>query len=97
MHLDFLLTDAMSISLSCDKRNTRFVLRFRASDWNLNVISGILQNSQHISKVQVPGADSYRQAVLQGLLHAATPKKPPGPAATAGTRSGNETDAIRLV
>ena len=30
MHLEFLLKDAMSISLSCDKRNTRFVLRCRA-------------------------------------------------------------------
>ena len=77
MHLEFLLKDAMSISLSCDKRNTRFVLRFRASDRHVNVISGILAISQNISTVQVPGADSYRQALLQGLLHAATPKKPP--------------------
>ena len=97
MHLEFLLNDAMSISLSCDKRNTRFVLRFRASDRHLNVRSGIFAISQNISTVQVPGADSYRQAVLQGLLHAATPKKPPRPAATAGTHSGNETDALRLV
>ena len=28
MQLEFLLKDAMSISLSCDKRNTRFVLRY---------------------------------------------------------------------
>ena len=54
-------------------------------------------NQPNISKVQVPGADSYRQAVLQGLLRAATPQKPPGPAATAGTHSGNVSDALRLV
>ena len=60
-------------------------------------MSGRLAIRHNISAVQVPGADSYRQAVLQGLLHAATPKKPPGPAATAGTHSGNVSDAIRLV
>ena len=98
MLLKFLLKDAVSISLSCDKRNTRFVLRFRASDRHLNVMSGIFAISQKLYTVQVPGADSYRQAVLQGLLHAATPKtKLPGPAATAGPHSGNETDAFRLV
>ena len=72
--MEFLLKDARPISLSCDKRQTRFVFRFRASDRHLQVMSGIVALSQQISTVQVPGADSYRQAVLQGLLHAATPK-----------------------
>ena len=72
--LDFLLKAAVPISLSCDKRNTRFVLRFRASDRHLHVMSGRFAISHNTSTVQVPGSDSYRQAVLQGLLHAAPPK-----------------------
>ena len=72
MHLDFLVKDAASI-LSCDKRKTRFVLRFRASDKRLHVMTGILAISQYMSTVHVPGADSYTQSVLQGLLQDATP------------------------
>ena len=73
-HLDCLVIDAVSISLSCDKRKTRFALRFRASDKHLNVMTGILAVNQHISTVHAPEADSYKLATLQGLLHAATPR-----------------------
>ena len=74
MHLECLVIDAVSISLSCDKRKTRFVLRIRAYDKHLHGMTGILAISQHISTVHVPGADSYRQAVLQGLLHVCEPE-----------------------
>eukprot|EP00974_Lingulodinium_polyedra_P090343 8762404-Lingulodinium_polyedra.AAC.1 len=59
------LKDAISSSLRCDKRHARFVLRFRASDRHLDVMSSILAISQTMSTVRVLGADSYRQAVLQ--------------------------------
>ena len=65
-NLEFLLKDARSVSLSCDKRKTRFVLRFRAADQHMNVRAGILYVARSISTPDNPGADSWRKATLQG-------------------------------
>ena len=99
MRLDFHVKDAVSTSLSCDKRKTRFALHFRASGKHLHVMTGTLAVNQHISTVHAPGADSYKQAALQCQLHAAPPKKPPAPAGTTGMSDDkvNEADALHVV
>ena len=69
--------NAMTVSISQDKRASRFLLRFRAVDKNLKVHTGILTHSREVATPECQGSDSLRSATLQGLQHASTPLKLP--------------------
>lgn len=71
------LLDAQTIAISCDKRQTRFVLRFRCAGNDLIPRTGILAISREVGDVNCQGADKLRQAVLRGIRHAMESRSPP--------------------
>ncbi len=64
---------ARSISISCDKRRTRFLLRFRCVCKDLRLRTGVV----HISQCLSGTAADHKTAILRGLESAMTPGKPP--------------------
>ncbi len=71
------LKESLCISISQDKRDTRFLLRFRCANAQLEVTQGVLALSRDVNDVQHAGADGLRRATLKGLEKACTPSKPP--------------------
>ena len=71
------LRRAICITISQDKRGTRFLLRFRSADAALDVQDGVLDLSCEVGDLEYSGADGLRRATLLGLERACTPSKPP--------------------
>jgi hypothetical protein len=64
------LLEAICISIAQDKRNTRFLMRYKCCNERLEVVSGILTHARDVSDVQHQGADSVRRATILGIEHA---------------------------
>ena len=90
------LLQATTISISCDKRGTRFLLRFRCiDDKKLRLRTGILDISQSMSST----ASDYKKAILKGIqkaMRAGTKPNSAG-AATATALNDKEQDELRKV
>ena len=90
------LLKATTISLSCDKRGTRFLLRFRCiNDEKLRLRTGILDISQSMGGT----ATDYKKAVVKGIQQAMRAGTPPNSAgaATATALNAKEQDELRKV
>ena len=89
------LLKATTISLSCDKRGTRFLLRFRCVDDKLRLRTGILDISQCMSST----ATDYKKATVKGIQQAMRASTPPNSAgaATATALNDKEQDELRKV
>jgi hypothetical protein len=72
------LKRAVAVTISQDKRGTRFLMRFRACDDKLQVSDGVLCISREVGDVHANGADKLRQATMIGIEHACTKLPPPG-------------------
>lgn len=66
------LREAVCISIAQDKRNTRFLMRYKCCNERLEVNSGILTHSRDVADFVHQGADSVRKATLMGIQHACT-------------------------
>ena len=71
------LKKAVCVSISEDKRGTRFLLRYKACDQQLNVTKGVVALLHLVGSPDLNGADSLRSATLKGLQHACTRISPP--------------------
>ncbi len=71
------LKESLCISISQDKRDTRFLLRFRCANAKLEVSQGVLALSRDVGDLQHSGADGLRRATLRGLEKACAASKPP--------------------
>ena len=77
------LRRSLCIAIAQDKRNTRFLLRFRCVDEHLNVHEGVMCLAHDVNSVDCAGADGLRRATLRGIEHICTPTKAPGTAGPA--------------
>lgn len=94
------LLKATTISLSCDKRGTRFLLRFRCVDDELRLRAGILDISQCMSST----ATDYKKATVKGIQQAMRAGTPPnylgkiaGAATATAQLNDKEQDELRKV
>ena len=71
------LKDAVCVAVSQDKRNTRFLMRFRCADANLEVHEGTLCLRREVGEPGCVGSDALRTATLRGLQDALTPTRGP--------------------
>lgn len=62
-HLQKVISQAESISLSFDKRGTRLLIRFRCADKSLQVTQGLLS----LQRLATGAADDIRLALMQGF------------------------------
>eukprot|EP00959_Pyramimonas_sp_CCMP1952_P029370 616428-Pyramimonas_sp.AAC.1 len=73
--------EAVCIGISQDKRATRFLMRYRACNKNLEVSDGIICLLKlNGGDVACKGADLLRKATMDGLVHIMSPQL--GPMAT---------------
>ena len=71
------LGDAVCVSMSPDKRATRFLIRYRCANKDLDAAEGIIQLCRDVGTPECQGADSLRRATLRALEHICTPTRPP--------------------
>ena len=72
--------EAVSIGISQDKRGTRFLMRYRACNKNLEVSDGVICLLKlNGGDVACKGADQIRKATMDGIVHVMSPQVGPFP------------------
>jgi hypothetical protein len=79
------LEGSLCIAISQDKRESRFLMRYRCVGPDLRVHSGIISHSREVGDVQHQGADAVRRATIRGLERLCTPGRAPGTGAAANS------------